>query len=247
MTLSDKAIDDLREILRDEFEREFTRDETVEVSTRVLTLIQRLLRPLPHDKKSGPTISRPGTTSSPKTLRCPITSPQFPSMTRYFLYCRKSTESEDRQILSIDSQRDELLHLAKRLGLQVAEILTEAKSAKAPGRPVFSSMMARLAHWGGTGDPLLEAPIVSLGIRRWRRAHQAMKTHGLEILTPAQSFRPQDDNKILLYIEFGMAEKYIDDDLSRNVKRAQQGQARTRQVATYGALSDTSTTKRPGP
>ena len=49
MTLSDKAIEDLREILCDEFEREFTRDETAEVGARLLTLIQRLLRPLPHE------------------------------------------------------------------------------------------------------------------------------------------------------------------------------------------------------
>jgi hypothetical protein len=45
-----------------------------------------------------------------------------------------------------------------------------------------------------------------------------MKEHSLEIYTPTQTFRPQDDNTILLYIEFGMAQKYID-DLSRNIRR----------------------------
>lgn len=139
-------------------------------------------------------------------------------MPRYFIYCRKSTESEDRQVLSIDSQRDELVRLAERAGFEIAELLTEAKSAKAPGRPVFTSMMTRLARGEAQGvlcwklDRLARNPVDG-GSLIW-----AMKTHGLEMITPTQTFRPQDDNKILLYIEFGMAEKYID-DLSRNVKR----------------------------
>jgi hypothetical protein len=37
-------------------------------------------------------------------------------------------------------------------------------------------------------------------------------------MTPAQSYAREDDNIILMYIEFGMAQKYVD-DLSKNVKR----------------------------
>lgn len=46
----------------------------------------------------------------------------------------------------------------------------------------------------------------------------AIKQNNLEIITPSQSFRRDDENSILMYLEFGMAQKYID-DLSKNVKR----------------------------
>ena len=62
----------------------------------------------------------------------------------YVLYARKSTESEDRQVLSIDSQVRELQLLATRQGFAVAEVLTESKSAKSPGRPVFGELMRRV-------------------------------------------------------------------------------------------------------
>ena len=46
----------------------------------------------------------------------------------------------------------------------------------------------------------------------------AIKQHGLQIVTPTQSFSQAEDNTILMYIEFGMAQKYID-DLGRNITR----------------------------
>ena len=74
-------------------------------------------------------------------------------MPNYFVYCRKSSEAEDRQILSIDSQISELKRHAAQKGLEIHSILTEPKSAKAPGRPVFNSRMERL--YRGEADGIL--------------------------------------------------------------------------------------------
>ena len=52
------------------------------------------------------------------------------SQAKYILYARKSTESEDRQVLSIDSQISELKALAEREGLTIVCVMQESRSAK---------------------------------------------------------------------------------------------------------------------
>lgn len=139
-------------------------------------------------------------------------------MDPYFIYCRKSSEAEDRQVLSLDSQTSELREIARRQGFTIAEVLVEARSAKAPGRPVFNAMMDRIKRGEARGilcwklDRLARNPIDG-GAVIW-----AMKEHSIAVVTPAQEFRQASDNTILMYIEFGMAQKYIE-DLSKNVKR----------------------------
>ncbi len=64
---------------------------------------------------------------------------------RFCLYARKSSESDERQAMSIDSQIKEMTQLAKREGLNVVKLLQESHSAKEAGkRPVFNQMLASL-------------------------------------------------------------------------------------------------------
>ena len=63
---------------------------------------------------------------------------------KYFLYTRKSTEDEERQIMSIDAQLVELAEYAKKEGIEIAEKFIESKSAKKPGREIFNEMIAKV-------------------------------------------------------------------------------------------------------
>jgi DNA invertase Pin-like site-specific DNA recombinase len=64
---------------------------------------------------------------------------------KYCLYCRKSSESEERQVMSIDSQIKEMLNIAEREKLEIVNIKREAHSAKETGqRPVYNEMIADL-------------------------------------------------------------------------------------------------------
>ncbi len=66
-------------------------------------------------------------------------------MIKYIAYCRKSTDEKDKQIMSIDQQIDELKSFAQRENLEISEFLTEAETAKVPGRPVFNSLISLIS------------------------------------------------------------------------------------------------------
>lgn len=137
----------------------------------------------------------------------------------YIIYCRKSSESEERQILSIESQIKELKNLANRLKLNVSEVLTESKSAKNPGRPVFNAMMKKIYAKQVKGlivwklDRLARNPIDGSSLV-WALDQGNIS----EIVTPTGTFFNNSNDKFLMQLEFGMAKKYVD-DLSDNVKR----------------------------
>ncbi len=140
-------------------------------------------------------------------------------MKKYFIYARKSSESEDRQMLSIGSQITELKKLAIKLNLEIIEpAYEESQSAKDPGRPQFNELMHRVSKGEAHGvvcwklDRLARNPIDGATVI-W-----AIKQNGIDIVTPSQTFNQQNENSLLMYMEFGVAQKFVD-DLSKNVKR----------------------------
>jgi len=72
-------------------------------------------------------------------------------MLKYFIYCRKSTEDEERQVLSIEAQLTELREYAKREGLLVLKEFTESQTAKEPGRPVFNQLLSEIEQGNAQG------------------------------------------------------------------------------------------------
>lgn len=140
-------------------------------------------------------------------------------MPAHVIYARKSTESDDRQVLSIDSQVQELKLLALRRGLQVDEVLTESRSAKAPGRQVFGSLMRRVEKGEIAG-------IFCWKMDRLARNHfdtgqvlQALADKKIEhVITAERTYTADGNDRFLGNFEFGIATKFID-DLRSNVKR----------------------------
>ena len=63
---------------------------------------------------------------------------------KFFLYARKSTDVEDKQVRSIEAQITELRAFAKQENLNIAETFIEKQSAKIPGRPIFNEMLKRI-------------------------------------------------------------------------------------------------------
>lgn len=65
-------------------------------------------------------------------------------MNKYILYVRKSTDVEDKQVLSIEAQLAELRKFAKDNQLTVIDTVIEKRSAKIPGRPKFGAILERI-------------------------------------------------------------------------------------------------------
>ena len=63
---------------------------------------------------------------------------------RYIIYVRKSTDVEDKQILSVEAQIVELKKYAQDNGLFIVDTVVEKQSAKKPGRKKFNNTMRRV-------------------------------------------------------------------------------------------------------
>jgi site-specific DNA recombinase len=141
-----------------------------------------------------------------------------PSPLQYFLYARKSSENEDKQVASIPSQIDELKKLAHERSLTIVNTFTEDKSAKAPGRPIFNQMLDAIHKGEASGiicwklDRLARNPIDG-GTINWL-LQQGIIQH---IQTFQRGYFPTD-NVLMMNLEFGMANQFVL-DLSVNTKR----------------------------
>ncbi len=139
---------------------------------------------------------------------------------KYCLYARKSSESDERQAMSIDSQVKEMTDLAKRDGIKIAKILQESHSAKQSGqRPVFMQLLSEIRS-GEVNGVLAWAPD-----RLSRNAGDLGSlvdlmddTKLVQIRTYSQSFTNTPSEKFMLMILCSQA-KLENDNRGENVKR----------------------------
>jgi len=142
-----------------------------------------------------------------------------PSM-RYFIYCRKSTESEDRQILSIDSQEAEIRRaFVGRPNIDVTHVFHEAFSAKAPGRPIFNDMLKRIEKGEAEGIITWHPDRLARNSLDGGRLIFLLDQGKLKDLKFSTfTFENNSQGKFMLSIIFGYSKYYVD-NLSENVKR----------------------------
>jgi len=162
-------------------------------------------------------------------------------MIKYFLYARKSTDVEDKQVRSIDDQLAVLRALAKDEDLTITQEFVERQSAKKPGRPVFNEMLDLIKKGEAQGiicwkiDRLARNPVDG-GQISWllqQSIIQSIRTHDRNFL-PA-------DNVLMMSVEFGMANQFIR-DLSVNTSRGLRHKAKLGHfpgTAPVGYLNDT--------
>src|SRR3989344_4007575 len=138
----------------------------------------------------------------------------------YCLYARKSTEQEDKQVLSIDSQIREMEKMAVADGLEIVVMKKESHSAKEAGqRPVFNEIVEELKQGKFNGILTWAPDRISRNAGDLGKIVDLMDSGALlEIRTFGQRFSNNPNEKFLLMI-LGSQAKLENDNRGINVKR----------------------------
>ena len=163
---------------------------------------------------------------------------------KYIAYCRKSTDEKDKQILSIDAQIDSLKEYAKREKLEIVDFITEAKTAKAPGREKFAEVL-RLIEKGVAGGILSWHPdrLARNSVDGGKIIYLLDTGKLLDLKFPTFWCDNTPQGKFMLNIAFGQSKYYVD-NLSQNVVRGMRYKVKSGVwpgQAPYGYLNDAKT------
>ena len=163
---------------------------------------------------------------------------------KYILYARKSTDVEDKQVLSIEAQLVELRTYAKNKGLQIVDELIEKQSAKTPGRPIFGSMLKRIETSEASGIIAWHPDrLARNSIDGGQIVYLLDQTHLQSLKFPTFWFENTSQGKFMLSIAFGQSKYYVD-NLSENTKRGLRQKVRRGEcpgVAPFGYINDVRT------
>ena len=138
---------------------------------------------------------------------------------RYVIYARKSTEDDDRQVLSIEAQLVELQEFAAKEKLEIVASFQEAKTAKEPGRMKFAEMLSFLEK--GKAEGILSwhpDRLARNSVDGGRVIHMIDRGLIRSLKFPTFWCEPTPQGLFMLNIAFGQSEYYVD-NLRENVKR----------------------------
>ena len=165
-------------------------------------------------------------------------------MNQYFLYARKSTDVEDKQVLSIEAQLAELRNYVKTENLSIIEEIVEKQSAKSPGRPLFNDMIARLERGEANGIVSWNPDRLARNSVDGGKIIYLLDTGRIVALKfPTFWFEPTPQGKFMLNIAFGQSKYYVD-SLAENTKRGLRQKVRRGEYpsrAPFGYLNDSRT------
>jgi len=138
---------------------------------------------------------------------------------KFFIYTRKSTDTEDRQVRSISDQLAELKELAVKEQIEVVDIFVEKQTAKAPGRPVFNEMLLRIEANEASGILAWHPDRLARNSVDGGKIIYLLDTGKIaELKFPTFWCDTTPQGKFMLSIAFSQSKYYVD-NLSENIKR----------------------------
>lgn len=145
---------------------------------------------------------------------------------RYRLYARKSTDTEDRQVQSLEDQVKYMKEIVKQQGLHIiGDPIYESKSAKRPNnRPQFTAMLDEIESGEIDGIICWKIDRLSRNPTDSGRIQQLLQDEKIKhILAMDRSYFPED-NSIVFSVEASQANEYVR-KLAVDTKRGMQSKA----------------------
>ncbi len=164
-------------------------------------------------------------------------------MNKWYLYARKSTDVEDKQVLSIEAQLVELREYAKREGLDIAAEFIEKQSAKSPGRPIFGKLLKLIEQSDGNILAWHPDRLARNSIDGGQIVYLLDSSKLGTLKFPSFWFENTSQGKFMLSIAFGQSKYYVD-NLSENTKRGLRQKVRRGErpgLAPFGYINDVRT------
>lgn len=137
---------------------------------------------------------------------------------KYFVYCRKSSEEDSKQIQSLETQERLMGDVRDRLGLVVVDIVHEQRSArKAGNRPQFELMLERIREGEAQGILVVHADRLSRNLIEAGKLIELLDEGKLkEVRTPSQVYSTATD-MMYMGFDFLMASQFSR-ELSKKVR-----------------------------